>query len=179
MKKLLVTMALLALGACTDKGRYMITDSDVAAREQAQKAGMDHWVDTEQTSHALTCVSDSGPPFYTCLVWDRNPPSGAFDCTSDTTAYSGEILFFDTSPIVSTTNCAGFNEANRTSLAALGDYNDVVMSVKNNSSNSVNLYEHSDFGGAMLQTIWVGGNQLQGVTSSNNAYHKVSSIRRN
>jgi hypothetical protein len=180
MKNLIVSVMLSVLAiACTTEGdRHVFTDADIAAREEAKKNGQSSWVDTEQNVHALTCNSWSGsPPFEFCTDWDLDAPSGTFDCTSDTTAYSGEILFFHQSG--STLNCAGINESSSTQVAALGDYNDRVSSVKNNSSNTVNLYEHSSFGGAMLQTIWQGGNTMQNVTTSNNANQKVSSLRRN
>jgi hypothetical protein len=171
-------LAVLAVGCTTEGDRHVFTDADIAAREEAKKNGQSSWVDTEQTVHALTCLQWVGtPPFEFCADWDLDAPAGTFDCTSDTTAYSGEILFFHQSG--STLNCAGINQSSSTQVAALGDYNDRVTSLKNNSSNSVNLYEHGSFGGAMLQTIWIGGNTMQNVTTSNNANQKVSSLRRN
>ncbi len=176
MKNVIVALivSLLAV-ACAPEKRYVFTDADIAAREAAKAAGQTSWVDTEQKTHALTCTQDLGPPFYVCIAWDRDAPSGTFDCTGDMTAYNNEILGIDGAQ----TNCFGIDQTWSTQVSALGDYNDVVAYMKNNSSNSVNVYEHGSFGGSMLQTIWVGGNTLQAITTSNNANQKVSSFRRN
>jgi hypothetical protein len=180
MKNVIVSIVLAILAtACSEERRYVFTEADVAAQEEAKKNGQKTWVDTEQNVHALTCLNEVCQfGACSCLQWARNAPAGTFDCSSDTTAYSGEILALDFQSS-SIRQCFGINESSSTQVSALGDYNDVVWYFKNNSSNTVNVYEHGSFGGAMLQTIWQGGNTLQAVTTSNNANQKVSSFRRN
>jgi hypothetical protein len=149
---ILVLVAALA-AACSGESRHVMTDKDVEAVDQAKVGakGDTTWTDTEQTQHALTCIANLGPPFYGCIEWSRTPPSGAFDCGTDTYAYGGEFLFTDRTNFAAGgsghVNCAGYNHgSNPAGLAGLGDYNDIAVAVKNNTGVEIHGYRDANFG---------------------------------
>jgi hypothetical protein len=101
-------------------------------------------------------VIGSGPAAaWTCLQWAGNvcivnrpdPPSGAVDCAGDSYAWPGEVKFFTGENY--TGWCFYFNVyVHPTQYPSVGDYNDSIRSVKNNTGGSIRMYEHTNYGGA-------------------------------
>lgn len=180
MKKIVgLALIMWMVGCGGGNDRYVMTDNDVKAAEIAKRNGDTSWTDIESTQHALTCLANLGPPFYGCIEYSRTPPAGAFDCGTDTTAYSGEFLFSDRNNFAAGgsghVNCAGYNHgSNPSGLASLGDYNDIAVSIKNNTGVEIKGYRDPNFG-QNVQFFPTNGQTITNIASPYNT--QMSSFR--
>jgi hypothetical protein len=115
-------------------------------------------------AQALHCTQWQGT---FCLFWAPDPPSGAFDCTNDMTAYPGEFLAKTAAGY-----CMGFSGSQ---LPSAGDFNDIIVATKNCQSGAMNIYEHNNYGGSSI-IRFVDCNTWVNVSSGWN--NKVSSFKR-
>jgi hypothetical protein len=169
-----IILAAITTVACSGGERHILTDEDIARRDAAKAQNASSWTDTEQNTHALTCVQwlDQGMQF--CIVWRNDPPAGMFYCTDDTTAYSGEWLIFDQAG--GGGECAGCNESNLASCrkSNIQDYNDKVRSYKNNTSRTFGVWSDAGWTGSPSFTAQITGNTATNVPS--NMTNTVSSF---
>jgi len=174
VKKLLALFAVLGAVACGPE-RKDVSEAEAKARDAAKAAGQMSYMDTEQNVQALTCIQMCPPPFQSsCCFYKPDPPAGAFDCTSDKTAYSGEFLnFYD---VNGGSYCMGRNMATSgQGLSSVGDYNDHIYSVKNNTGGNVQEYADINYGGAAT-TVFTGGQTIQNTSSG--WMNAISSVRK-
>lgn len=163
MRKLLVLLVLV-VGCGGTPERHVLTAQDVALRDKAKAGGKVEFTDTEQTSHALTCLQSVGD---FCVVWRQDPPAGMWYCTDNTTAYSGEFLMFIAPD--GGGECAGCNisDASYCRMSNIGDYNDHVYSYKNNTGHAIGEWSNNG---------WTGGPSVTLPTSGNAVVNSASSI---
>jgi hypothetical protein len=85
----------------------------------------------------------SALPCILCFHY-RTVPPGFFDCTYDRTAYPGETLYFDETNFNGW--CIGHGNA-PAQFNSLGQWDNAIKSVKNNTSYETRLYPHPNQGG--------------------------------
>lgn len=167
----LVTMAMtMTIGACTGEGRHTMTDKDVAAMNAAKTNGDSSWTDTESTTHALTCIQYQ-EPYHFCTLYKRDPVAGQWDCTSDTTAYNGEVLMFD-QPNAGGFSCVGWTGS--PDFPTIGDWDNNVRSIKNHANYFIDLYSETYYNPGYHQRI--GDNWNTPINMDSTVVDRVSSI---
>lgn len=139
-------------------GAIVLTDGNLPGEPRKVMAETSAWI-----CHAYD------PLFGTCIVNQPSTPAGMFDCTNDTVARDGETLFHNGDNL--TGWCVGFGNP-PAQFNGLGDWNNLIRSINNNTGYYSDLYQNTNLSGGVIG--WVGPRSTGNVAQTGSSFkHNV------